>query len=197
MVGITLSADEIHKAPPEVRRWLEQQVGAVFGPSQEPTLHPPGRHLAGCSPEQAQAVLSMIQGMLPVVGVFFALGREPVAMGAHGLLALRLDDIARHTHLQAPEQVVRCLETIDAAFQRVSGQPDAALTALDDAGHCVLADTTARRIRALWHEIVEARTQAHNGFVEPQVAYVPQPFQTPYPIPAPPAPAQVAQPADA
>ena len=31
MAGITLSSDEIKAAPPEVRRWLEQEIIRAFG----------------------------------------------------------------------------------------------------------------------------------------------------------------------
>lgn len=31
MVGITLSREQIHQAPPKVRRWLEQQIADALG----------------------------------------------------------------------------------------------------------------------------------------------------------------------
>jgi hypothetical protein len=51
------------------------------------------------------------------------------------------------------------------ALQRLRGEPDAALTALDAAGHCVVADATARSILALWQEIVAARELAQPSVV--------------------------------
>ncbi len=154
MVGITLSPEQIHQAPPEVRRWLEQQIASALGLHRaEPALQAPARHLIGCNVEEARAILSLIQGLLPVVSVFFELGREPVAASTQGLRALRLDEMLRHVHLQAPEQIVACLEAIDEALQRVRREPAAALTALDGSGHCLVADATARSILALWREI--------------------------------------------
>ena len=163
MVGITLSSEQIGQAPPEVRRWLEQQVAATLGLYRpQPVLRAPERHLVGCGVEEAQAILSMIQGMLPVVSVFFELGREPVATSAEGVRALRLDEMARHARLQTTQQVVACLNAIDEALQRVSGRPDAALTAIDGEGHCMVADVTAHSILAVWQAIV-----AERGLVRP------------------------------
>ncbi len=158
MVGITLSAEQIAQAPPEVRRWLEHQIAPLLGLFRPaPSVQPPERHLVGCDVENARAILSLIHGLLPVVSVFFELGRDPITASGQALRALRLDEMARHARLQAPEQVVACLRAIDEALQRVSGDPEATLTALDESGHCLVADATARAILALWQEIVAAR----------------------------------------
>jgi hypothetical protein len=166
MVGITLSAEQIHQAPPEVRRWLEQQIAVTFGPYPgglypgTPMLETPARHLIECSVEDARAVLSVIQGILPAVGIFFELAREPFDMAGQGIRSLRLDEMGRHAHLQSTDQVVACLRLIDRTSRRALGNPDAALAALDGAGHCLVADVTARSILALWREIVVARDLA-------------------------------------
>ncbi|MDR3529158.1 MAG: hypothetical protein P4L90_01185 [Rhodopila sp.] len=188
MVGITLSPEQITQAPPEVRRWLEQQVASALGLYRpEPPMRAPERHLVACDPEQAQAILSLIQGILPVVSVFFELGREPVATSPQGLRALRLDEMTRHARLQTPEQVIACLKAIDEALQRVIGRPDALLTALDDAGHCLVADATARSILSLWQEIVAARELTQPDRAPVQAAPYPAsaPFQSPYAITMP------------
>jgi len=73
------------------------------------------------------------------------------------------------------------------ALQRLRGEPDAALTALNAAGHCVIADATARSILALWQEIVAARELAPPSVVPaaaPQAT--PGPFQAPFAISVPP-----------
>jgi hypothetical protein len=158
MIGITLSPEQISQAPPDVRRWLEQQIVGLLNASRaKPAMQPPERHLIGCDLATARGILSLINEILPVVSVFFELAREPAAATAQGLRALRLDEMARHARLQGPEQVMACLRTIDEALQRVCDAPDALLTALDGAGHCLVADTTARSILALWQEIVAAR----------------------------------------
>jgi len=181
MVGITLSPEQINQAPPDVRRWLEQQVATALGLYRpEPAMRPPERHLIGCTIETARAILAAIQGVLPLVSVFFELGRDPVATSPQGLRALPLEDMAHHARLHSAEQVVACLQAINEALQRVGGATDAVLTALDGEGHCLVADVTARSILALWQEIVTARnlTQPEQA---PPVSYA-APNATPYTI---------------
>jgi len=188
MVGITLSPEQIRQAPSDVRRWLEQQIASALGLyGAEPTLQAPTRHLVGCNLEEARAILSQIQGILPAVAVFFELGREPVTATTQGLRALWLDDMLRHAHLQAPEQIVACLKAIDEALQRIRGEPAAALTVLDGAGRCLVADTTAQSIATLWGEVVAAHDLARTEATPvPQATRrAPEAFQSPYAITVP------------
>jgi hypothetical protein len=188
MVGITLLPEQIREAPPEVRRWLEQQlVGSWPGAYRAaPSIEPPGQHLVACSLEEARAILSLIHGLLPVVTVFFELGREPAAISAPGLRALRLDDMLRHTRLQGVEQLVACLKIVDEALQRVRGDADVALAALDESGHCVVAEATARSIVELWQEIVASRELAQPSVVPSAVPHAsPGPFRAPFAISVP------------
>lgn len=182
MVGITLSPEQIYRAPPEVRRWIEQQIGDALGLSRTaPTVEAPPKHLVGCHLEQVRAILPMISGLLPVVGVFFELAHEPIAVSQQGLHVLRLDEMQRHCRLQGQSQVVACLGAIDEALQRLSGAPDVALTVLDGSGHCLVAGVTAQSILALWQEIVSGRDTVRpgaDGVVPPGV--VPPSFQAPY-----------------
>jgi len=132
VVGITLSPEQIRRAPADVRRWLEQEIATTLG-FHGAAIAPgmPSRQLASCTVEEARAILMMIQNLLPVVDVFFELGREPAAYAGEGLHALRLDEILRHTRLRDPQQVIACLGLIDQAMQRVRGEPDATVTAVD------------------------------------------------------------------
>jgi hypothetical protein len=120
-------------------------------------MRPPERHLAGISIQTARAILSQIQAVPPVVSVFFELAREPAATSPHGLRAIGLDELARLARQRSSEEVVACLTAMDEALQRVRGEPDAILTALDGDGHCLVADITASAVLALWQEIVAAR----------------------------------------
>jgi hypothetical protein len=153
MVGLTLSAEQVRKAPPEVRRWLEQELLASLG-LQAPSTEPHTPQLVACSPEEAGEVLSLIQGMIPVVSVFFELGREGTRTDIEGVEAFRLDDILRHTRLQTLEQVVACLGSINEAVAQVRGDPQATFYALDGRGYCFVADRTRRSIARVWQEMI-------------------------------------------
>jgi hypothetical protein len=157
MTGITLTAEQIRAAPPEVRHWLEQQIAQLLGlpdGAEVPATPPP---LIAANPELAGAILGQIQNMLPVVAVFFELGREQGSLVANGLRAFRLADIARHARLASVEQVLQALAVIDAALRRAAGNTEATLHALDAQGHVFVAEATSRSILILWQQIVAAR----------------------------------------
>ena len=93
MIGISLSSDQIRTAPAEVRRWIEREVMTSLGLQAAPAdSRPQGEHLAACSEEQAAAVLSQIQGVLPAVNVLFEFGRQGAIFGQAGSEAFRLVD---------------------------------------------------------------------------------------------------------
>src|SRR6185436_20850961 len=127
MVGITLSAEQIRSAPPEVRRWLEQQLALTLGLNapQPPQAQASRPHLVALSVEQTLQVFSLIQGMLPVSNVFFELGREGASVAVRGIEAYALIDILRHTRLQRLDQVAACLDAINDAAKRVLGDANA------------------------------------------------------------------------
>ncbi len=158
MVGVTLSPEQIRAAPPEVRRWLEHEIAATLG--FDPPAHamrPPEMHLVGTSPDEARAILAAIQGLLPVVAVFFELGRDAAASPAPGVRAFRLTDVQRHTRLPAPEQVLAALEVLNDALRRLRGDAEAVLAAPEANGVVFVAESTAVNVRRLWGEIVAER----------------------------------------
>ena len=170
MTGITLSVDEIKAAPPEVRRWLEQEMVRAFGIQPAPAS-PEAPKLIGCNIEEARDMLALVQGMLPVVSVFFELGREATSVAVHGLRAFRITDILRHARLQSPDQVVQCLNVLTQALRRARGDATAAFFAMDDQGHCLVAEATMHSILRLWQEIVAQRgLQSEVGDVPTQMA---------------------------
>ncbi len=76
-----MSPQQIHQAPPEVRRWIEQQIADALGLSRTaPTVEAPPKHLVGCRLEEVRAILPLITGLLLVVSVFFELAHEPIAV---------------------------------------------------------------------------------------------------------------------
>jgi hypothetical protein len=87
MIGITLSAEQIRNAPPEVRHWIEHQVLSSLGLGTEtqapprPELPAQSAHLVACTADDMARVLVQINGMLPVVNVLFEFGRPGIALG--------------------------------------------------------------------------------------------------------------------
>jgi len=178
MLGISLTAEQIRAAPPEVRHWLEQQLAVLLSPVAEEAAHPAPRHLALLGTGDAQAVLEQIEDILPVVSVFFELGRENASVLSQGVRVFRLADILRHTRLESVAQVIECLEVINDALRHVRRDPEALICAVDRDGRCFVAEATSRAILALWQGIVASR-----GLQVPAAAE---------PCPAAPTPAPVA-----
>src|SRR5437870_322706 len=126
MIGITLSSDQIRKAPPEVQRWIERQVAVSLGLQiAVPDRHDKMEELAICTVEELGAVLAVIQDVLPAVNVLFELGREGVSAAEGKLQAYKLFDILHHVRLQAVEQIIACLDLINKALHQVRGIADA------------------------------------------------------------------------
>lgn len=155
MVGITLSAEQIRAAPPEVRHWIEQQVAATFAPqaaAEEAHSAPP--HLAAITAGEAQAILEQVEDLLPVVSVYFELGRESASVPVQGMRAFRLGDMLRHTRLDRTEQVIEALELLNDALRRVRRDPEAVLCAFDREGRCYVSEATSHAVLTLWRGIV-------------------------------------------
>lgn len=156
MVGITLTPEQIRSAPLDVRRWIERELAASLGlrPGEVSAAQPQPEHLVACTLEEAAAVLSLIQGMFPVVNVFFELGRQGASVGSEGLEAFRLADILRHTRLQNMSQVIAFLDIINQAVRRVRADPAATLYVLDSRGDCIVAAQTQQNVSRLWHQVI-------------------------------------------
>ena len=98
MISITLSSEQIHNAPAAVRRWIEREILTSMGqqpPAPENDSQTHTVHLAACSEQDATAILSQIQGVLPAVNVCFEFGRQGAAVGQPDIEAFRLLDIAK------------------------------------------------------------------------------------------------------
>jgi hypothetical protein len=161
MTGITLSSEQIRRAPPEVRRWIEHELAASLGLQVQPTdSERQGPQLVGCSYKELVGVLSGIQGVFPAVNVFFELGRKGASFAQDQLEAYRISDIQHHTRLQSPEQVISCLNLIDEALNRVRGSPGASFYGADG-DYCFIATETQRNIRRLWFELLSRSEGAH------------------------------------
>jgi hypothetical protein len=157
MVGISLTAEQIRAAPPEVRHWIEQQFNLLFAPAAEAQPHAEPRRLAQITPGDAQAVLERIEDILPVVSVFFELGRENASVPVQGMRVFRLSEILKHTRLESVSQVVECLDVINDALRHVRRDPEARICAVDHDGRCFVAEATSHSVLTLWQGIVASR----------------------------------------
>lgn len=159
MVGITLSSEQIRTAPPDVRRWIEREVMTSLGqqPLSADDAERHREHLAACSEDDVAAILSQIQGVLPAVNVLFEFGRQGAIFGQPNIEAFRLLDIAHHTRLQNVAQVMACLDIINQAFSRVSGDASAKFCGFDREGHCFIALETQQSILRVWRKIVASQ----------------------------------------
>lgn len=165
MIGITLSSEQIRSAPADVRRWIEREVMTSLG-QQAPAADdskPHSEHLAVCSEQQAAAILSQIQGVLPAVNVFFEFGRQGAIFGQPNIQAFRLLDIAHHTRLPNVTQVVACLDIINQTFSRVCGDATAKFCGFDREGHCFIALETQQNILRLWQKVIARQQLALDG----------------------------------
>lgn len=162
MTGITLTAEQIRNAPPQVRQWIEQEVMAALGPpaAARPAPEPPQQaHLVACSIEDAEAILSEIEDVLPAINVFFEFGRPTISYGEPPMMAYRLLDVMYHTRLHDVGQVTACLQLIGEALARRRGDATARFCGFDNEGHCFIPPQTQASIAALWRDIA-ARQQA-------------------------------------
>jgi len=158
MIGITLSAEQIRNAPPDVRRWIEHQVLSSLGLGAEtpptPSLPPQSAHLVALTIDDAARVLMQIQGMLPAVNVLFEFSRPGIAFGQPPVMMFRLIDILHHTRLQNIGQVMACLEAINQALAEVRHDPMVRFCGFDHEGHCIIAPETQRAIGSLWQTVI-------------------------------------------
>lgn len=169
MIGITLTADQIRNAPREVRQWIEHEVTAGLGiaPTQPPAPPPQAVHLVACSMEEAQAILTRIEGVLPAINVFFELGRPVVSYGQPPVMVFRLLDIMHHTRLQNVGQVMACLQLINQALADVRRDASARFCDFDDAGHCLLPQQTQQSMAALWQKMIASHQAAEGANFAP------------------------------
>ncbi len=187
MVGITLSPEQIRAAPPEVRRWIEQEVLHMLrlGPEIEresaadaARQAPP--HIIACTAEDAAHILTVIRQAPSAVAVYLELGRDPGIGGQNGMRVLRLADLQRHARLPDMRQLLEALHGITAAFNGLSHEPGAMLFGIDERGICIISEQTQHSIALLWHKLLgltppdghpETPTHAASGHQERPAEY--------------------------
>jgi hypothetical protein len=166
MIGITLTTDQIRKAPAQVRQWIEHEVIASLGLAADTpaaSVHPQAAHLVPCTTEDAAAVLAQMEGMMPAFNVVFEFARPGISFGQPPVMAFRMIDILHHTRLQDIGQVIECLETINEAFAHVRSDASAKFCAFDNQGHCLIAPETQKSVATLWRSILDNRQRRRGG----------------------------------
>lgn len=175
MTSFTFSVEQVRSAPPEVRRWMQDEIAAALlavakaGPEA-------GEHtaaLAACRPEEALGVFEMIRGDFAAAQVFLELAlAAPVADS--NLYALEIGPILRRTQL-SEDRLLDCFGMISEVFQQLRHDPAAALLGFDQSNHVFIDAATNRSIRKLWQELVAMRAPLpsepapSNGFIPPQL----------------------------
>ncbi|MGB8278425.1 MAG: hypothetical protein WCF20_10920 [Methylovirgula sp.] len=172
MTSFTFSAEQVNAAPPEVRRWMENEiVRALSGARPSAAPQPPEeagesleRALATASAEEMQETFERISGNSIVARVFFELAREtPFVAGAAPFHVVDLGEMMRHLQPADAKQLFACFNVINQAFQAVRRDPEASLFAFDEAGHLYLHETTYRSIRQVWQQLVVAHPWPATG----------------------------------
>jgi hypothetical protein len=167
MTSFTFSAEQIKSAPPEARRWMENEIAKALG--LQPPEHDPSRMQAGaiaaCTIDEATQIFNLISGNFLVTQVFFELAREtPLAQGVPSLHGLNLGDMQRHVQLADGRQVGECLNAITVALRKVRNDPTASLFAHDERGHIFIHETTYRNIRMFREQLLSP----HSNGARPQ-----------------------------
>jgi hypothetical protein len=161
MIGITLTADQIRSAPPPVRQWIENEITAALvlsEPKPAPAAPPQEAHIVACSADDAEAILTQIQDVLPAVNVLFEFGRPTISYGEPPMMVFRLLDVMYHTRLRDIGQVTAYLQMIDGALARLRRDPSVRFCGYDHEGHCFIPAQTQQSIATLWQRIA-ARQQ--------------------------------------
>lgn len=178
MPAFTFSVEQLRSAPPEVRRWVANEIAHALGVVSGSRPEAPGRQaepmtLAACTAPQALQIFEAVANDVIAARVFFELARESaINSGVPGVHALRVADLLHHVGLPGPDSLIGGLAAIDRAFRQFHGERAGSLFGFDNAGHVYLHETTQASIRRVWEELVQARAAAER---EPAVESVPRP----------------------
>lgn len=170
MTSFTFSAEQVRSAPPEVRRWMENEIARALA-SQAHFEHDAAMTqasaLAACTIDQVAEIFNLVSGNFLITQVFFELARETsIAHGLSSLHVLNLSEMRRHLQLDDARLLLECLNVINQALQRVRNDPAASLFASDERGHIFIHETTYRNIRRLREQLVPT----HSSTTRPQPA---------------------------
>lgn len=182
MTSFTFSAEQIKSAPPEARRWMENEIAKALGlqaPNHDPTRMKAGA-VAACTIDEAAQIFNLISGNFLVTQVFFELAREtPLAQGIPSLHGLNLADMQRHVQLADGRQLGECLNGITLALQKVRNDPTASMFAHDERGHIYIHEATYRNIRMLREQLLSPHSSSGRPQPGEPDAEAPEPMMRP------------------
>lgn len=179
MTSFTFSLEQLRSAPPEVRRWIENEIASALATltrSDHGVTGPHSAELAACTSEEALKIFELIRGNFLLSQVFFELAREtPTAAGSSTPFhTFNVGEILRHTRLSDGERLADCFTSINKAFQSVRGDEEAILFGFDQFGRVYAHNTTHQSVRRVWQQLIAAHAPGPGGsppfgFVLPQL----------------------------
>jgi hypothetical protein len=163
MVGFTFSAEQVISAPPEVRRWMENEISKALGGAANVPAAPSSKveesGLAICLVDEMAELFRLISGNLLAAQVFFELARDaPFNRAAAPLHSFNIGDMLRHARLTNADQLFKCFDAINRDLCEIRNNSDASLFAFDEAGHVYIHETTYRSIRQIWEQVLLAHS---------------------------------------
>lgn len=170
MTSFTFTPEQLRAAPPEVRRWIVQEIVQALAAAERPA-HDASQvqvaSLAVCTAEEALHVFELVRSNFLITQVFFELARD-AAPGPRvpPLHPLNTGDILRHTRLTHSDGLIECLSAINEAFRQIRRDPDTSLFGFDGYGHVYIHETTHLSIRRLWEQLVRPAPPVTSGAVK-------------------------------
>ncbi len=186
MTSFTFSAEQVRSAPPEVRRWMENEIAKALG-SQAHSEHDPSKlqagALAAATVDEVAQIFNVISDNFLLTQVFFELAREtPLAHVSPSLHGLNLNDMRRHVQLDDAHQLLECLNVINQALQQVRNDATATLFARDEQGHIYIHETSYRNIRKLREQLVAKHSSATTPEPRDAAGFVPAGLEAREPV---------------
>ena len=159
MTSFSFTAEQIKSAPPEVRRWFENQIVLLVRELTEQRPEPAhAPELTACTAEEAEVLFELLRADFAATQVLLELGREaPLGTGPSGLHALSIAEIKRNLRLP-DDRLADCFGAINHAFMRLRNDAEASLFGFDQVNHVYIHETTHRSIMALWQKLLHQQT---------------------------------------
>ncbi len=172
---IVLTPEQVAEAPAPVREWLASLCGADDRLEHGFILQRYGAATSGdglaiCTSLELKNILHLLSDNLLACELLFALGcdyRNPATGERRGRI-VKLADFLHHTDAQDLGEIERGLEIVNAALQRLRGDPDATLYRPDGHGGFRVHELTQHVIDALWRRLMRL-TQRHHQLIAPEI----------------------------